>query len=214
MNYIDTKFIKKDSEILDVGCGSGQLLNILLDIGFVNLTGIDPYIDESIIDDNIKILKKNITEVDDQYDLVLFNHSFEHIPNQLEALTNLSEILKKDGITIIRMPVKTNYIWKRYGVNWVQIDAPRHFCIHTLRSFNLLIKKTPLIVKEIIFDSYEFQFWASEQYKRDIHLKSSNSFSINPESSIFTKKEIIEYKKMAQELNKKSQGDMATFILG
>ncbi len=38
--------IKFRDRILDVGCGNGSLLAQLLKIGFTNLTGVDPFINE------------------------------------------------------------------------------------------------------------------------------------------------------------------------
>jgi len=201
--------INYNSKILDVGCGSGNFLYSLNKIGFKNLTGIDPYINKDIIDGNIKILKKTIHELpnNEKYDLIISNHSFEHISNQLETLTKVSKILSGNGTCLLRMPIKTEYIWKHYGTNWVQIDAPRHFFLHTPKSFKLLVKISGLLIKDVIFDSTEFQFWGSEQYKKNIPLLAENSYSKNPDKSIFTKKEIEKFKKRAKELNMRKQGD-------
>ena len=207
--------INYNSRILDVGCGAGNLLYSLREIGFKNLVGVDPYIDKDVMDRDVKILKKTIHELPDnqKFDLIIFNHSFEHIPDQLETLLKVRKILSEKGVCLIRMPIKTEYIWNRYGVNWVQIDAPRHFFIHTLKSFELLAEKSGLLIQDVIFDSTEFQFWGSEQYKGDIPLTAENSYSVNPKKSIFTKKQIREFKKMANELNRNKQGDQACFYL-
>lgn len=148
-----------------------------------------------------------------KFKLIIFNHLLEHIPDQLETLAKVTEILSEDGICFIRMPIKTEYIWNRYGVNWVQIDAPRHFFLHTLRSFELLAKKSDLVIQDVIFDSTEFQFWGSEQYQREIPLEAENSYSVKPKKSIFTSKQINKFRKIAEELNKKNQGDQAAFYL-
>lgn len=216
LDMISKTKISHNSRILDVGCGSGNLLYSLNEIGFKDLVSIDPFIDNEIKEKNIEIFKKTIHEISDieKFDLVIFNHSFEHIPDQLETLLKVCKILSNSGICLIRMPIKTEYIWNRYGINWVQIDAPRHFFIHTLRSFKLLTENSGLTIQEVIFDSTEFQFWGSEQYKRGIPLNSENSYSVNPEKSIFTAKQIKEFKKMAKELNKNKQGDQAAFYLG
>lgn len=204
-----------NSSILDMGCGAGNLLYSLNKMGFKNLVGVDPYIDEDIIDGNIKILKRTINNLPNnkKFDLIISNHSFEHISNQLEILVKISKILSENGACLLRMPTKTKYIWDQYGINWVQIDAPRHFYLHSIKSFKLLVEKSGLKLNDIIFDSTEFQFWGSEQYKQNIPLKAKNSYSVNPEKSIFTKEQIVKYKKLAKELNKNGQGDQAAFIL-
>lgn len=204
-----------NSRILDVGCGAGNLLYSLKDIGFKNLVGVDPYINGDVIDADVKILKKTIYKLLDnqKFDLIIFNHSFEHISDQLETVVKVSKILSENGVCLIRIPIKTEYVWNRYDVNWVQIDAPRHFFIHTIKSFAYLAKKVGLLIKNITFDSTEFLFWGSEQYKSGIPLRAEDSHSVNPQKSIFTKKQIIEFKKMAEELNRQKQGDQAAFYL-
>jgi SAM-dependent methyltransferase len=203
-----------NSRILEVGCGKGGLMATLRDLGFKNVLGVDPYSHEKVTED-IEILRSTVHEISDtqKFDLIIFNHSFEHIPDQLATLVKVSRILSDGGTCLIRMPVKTDYIWNRYGVNWVQIDAPRHFFLHTLNSIELLAKKAGLLIENVIFDSTEFQFWGSEQYKKNIPLKAENSYWVNPEKSIFTPDQIREFGKMAKELNKNSQGDQAEFYL-
>jgi len=207
--------INFNSIILDIGGGAGNLLYSLKQIGFKNLTGVDPYINEEIIDGDMKIIKKTIYELPDnqKFDLIMANHSLEHISDQIETLLKIRKLLSENGVCLIRMPVKTEYIWERYGVDWVQIDAPRHFFIHTLRSFELLVKKSGLVIQDVIFDSTEFQFWGSEEYKKDISQRAENSYSINPRRSIFTAKQIRDFKKKAKELNMNKQGDQAAFCL-
>lgn len=165
--------------------------------------------------ENIKLLKKSIHQLrdDKKFDLLIFSHSFEHLEDPLETLKKAKNILSDNGTLIIRMPIKTANIWKIYGINWAQIDAPRHFFIYTTKSFKILLKKSDLNLEKVVFDSTEFQFWGSEQYKRGISLKANNSYEKNPKKSIFTKKQIKEYKKHAKILNNKNCGDMAIFVI-
>ena len=208
--------MNKDLKILDVGCGAGELLYSLSELNFKNLVGIEPFMNkEEIADKNLRILKKTLHDLNNnsKFNLIIFRHSFEHMFDQLEILLKTSKLLSENGKCLIKMPLKGEYIWNRYGTNWVQIDAPRHFLIHTIESFNLLIEKTDLKIQKVIFDSTEFQFWGSEQYKQDIALESEYSYAINPKKSIFTDEQIAEFKKKANELNGKKIGDQATFIL-
>lgn len=206
--------IRSNSKILDVGCGAGNFLFQLKELNFKDLTGIDLYLEKEIYAKNFKILKKSIHQLPDnhKFDLIIFSHSFEHMKDPFETLTKVKSILSKNGTCIIRIPVKTDYIWNQYGVNWVQIDAPRHFFVYTLKSFNFLLNKTGFELQNVIFDSTEFQFWGSEQYKNNIPLKSSDSYAVNPAKAMI-KPKINQYKKDSKKLNKNNLGDQATFIL-
>lgn len=215
LHLISLAGITCNSKILDVGCGSGRFIYALKNLGIKDLTGVDPYISNEITNGNLRILKKKIFELPNniKFDIIIFNHSFEHITDQLATLNKVSRILTEKGVCLILMPVKTESIWNRYGKYWIQIDAPRHFIVHTLNSFDLLAKKANLIIQDIKFNSTDFQFWGSEQYKRNVSLYAKKSHLVNSRKSIFIKTQINEYRRMAENLNKNKQGDQAAFYL-
>ena len=80
---------KYSDTILDIGTGNGSLLTNLFKIGFTNLTGIDPFIEESKDYGQIKILKMDVFEVQEQYNLVMMHHSLEHMPEPKKVLHQL-----------------------------------------------------------------------------------------------------------------------------
>lgn len=212
------KWLKKikatyESSILDVGCGSGKLLFQLHRLGFKNLSGVDPFIEENIYENGVKIYKKDIYELDGTYDFIMMNHAFEHMENPVDILKKAYELLKPDSYLLIRIPVVESYCWQQYGVYWAPLDAPRHFFIHSAKSMKILSEQTGFEIKDIIHDGTALQFWGSEQYKRGISLMAENSYNINKHKSIFPKAKINEYKKRIEVLNKQRMGGDAAFYL-
>jgi len=206
--------LTESSAILDVGCGNGSLLYSLSKIGFKHLLGVDPYIKDDIEYENgLKIFKKSIHELDDKWDIIMFHHSFEHIPDPTETLQSVSRLLTKRGVCLIRIPTVSSYAWKHYRENWVQLDAPRHFFLHSIKSITLLAEKVNLNLEKVVYDSTYFQFWGSEQYIQDIPLTDPRSYSVDPSNSIFSDTEIAAFKQKAKELNSKNQGDACAFFL-
>lgn len=205
---LQEKAIKKTSAILDVGCGAGLLLQEMNNWGFKNLTGIDPFIEKDI--SNIvngrgyKVLKESAFEHNGFYDLIMLHHAFEHIDNPLQILKRLHEMLSPQGILLIRIPVSDCYVWRKYGINWFQIDAPRHFFLHTTSSMTLLSKEAEFVFKQVIYDSTEAQFIQSEKYCKDIPFFENLGF--------MPSNYLQNCKKQARLLNQMMDGDQACFL--
>ena len=203
----------KDS-ILDVGCGKGILLHKMKESGFENVLGIDPFIDETISYPNgLKIIKKNFNELEGKFDLIMFNHSFEHMENPLQVMKKSNELLKLNKTLLIRIPVADSYAFKHYKENWCSLDAPRHLFLHTKKSIKILAEQSGFEVKKISYDSRSWQLWGSEQYNINISLLDDRSYYISPKNSIFTKNQIDEFEKKTIDLNKNGEGDQAEFYL-
>lgn len=211
LNYVKPN---ENSKILDVGSGVGHTLLNLRECGFLDLTGIDPYIKNDIYYKNgVRILKKNIYELNSQYDIIIMDHSFEHMPRPLFIFQSLSSRLTTNGLIIIRIPTVSSFAWKYYKTNWVQLDAPRHLFLHSINSIEILAKMAELRVELVEYDSNSFQLWGSEQYKMDIPLCNEKSFLMSRRKSLFTRSNIGEYEKKSVELNANNNGDQFTVYL-
>ncbi len=202
-----------DSKILDFGCGSGELLRNLYHFGFRNLTGVDAFIEKDIFYPNgVKIYKRPLSEIKELFDLVMLHHSFEHLPNPLESLREIYELLPRGKFCLIRIPL-ANFAWQKYGVNWVQLDPPRHLFLFTEKSFRDLAEKAGFAVEKVVYDSESFQFFGSEQYLRDIAMNDERAFRGNIAESIFTPEQLREWEQAAARLNQENKGDQACFYL-
>ena len=196
-------------KILDIGSGSG---NLLLRLGYIsglnNFTGIDPFIEKDICHPNgIKVLKKDIFETDGEWDIVMFHHSLEHMPNPKEVLKKAFSLLKKGGLCMIAIPVCDSYAFRHYREDWVQLDAPRHLYIYSKKSCRLLAEEAGFRLESHCDNSTYFQFTGSELYRNDIPLNNSRS------ENFFSQKEIKKFAKKANELNKRGEGDQSVFYL-
>jgi hypothetical protein len=205
--------VSAGSKILDVGCGAGELLHQMAADGFTNLTGIDAFIHDETTDGPVKIQKKTIADVTDRYDFIMLNHSFEHMAEPLDELSRLFELLQDEGRLLIRIPIMGSYAWRRYSVNWVQLDAPRHLFVHTPESLRILAKAAGFQVLRTRYDSTDFQFWGSEQCERGIPLWSARSYAVNPRESGFSHDDIRRFERQAAVLNARGDGDSACFLL-
>ena len=206
-----------NSKILDVGCGGGKLIYELYLDGFTDLWGIDPFIPSSLSTDNLKVIKGELADITGNFDFIMLHHSFEHMADQLTALNNLFRLLKPQCYLLIRIPV-IGYAWRKYGVSWCQLDAPRHFYIHTTASMEILAKKAGFEIRKVVYDSTAAQFIASEDYQRNIspmdspcHLMAGNG--TEQEIPRLSEAEIKRFVDEAIRLNESNDGDQACFYL-
>jgi len=203
-----------DEPILDVGSGSGRDLLEMMHAGFSNLTGVDPYVEEDIeLGPGARVLAREVGEIRGPFAFAMMNHAFEHMGDPEQVLVELARLLPRGRLLLIRVPVAGKHAWREYGVDWVQLDAPRHLFIHSEQSMRLLAARTGFRIEEVRYDSTGFQFWASEQYRRNIPLNDERSFARSRARSIFSSGEVAEFEKMSGALNARGEGDQASFFL-
>lgn len=73
----------KNIKILDIGCGYGNNMFALLNLGFANVVGID--ISDEAINyckmNNLNVQKMNVTEYHgEKFDFIIMSHVLEHLP--------------------------------------------------------------------------------------------------------------------------------------
>ncbi|MFZ9263395.1 MAG: hypothetical protein ACO3AA_08685, partial [Chitinophagaceae bacterium] len=103
--------------------------------------------------------------------------------------------------------------WEHYKEHWIQLDPPRHLYLHSLESIEKLVSASNLKIKEIIFDSTEFQFIGSEQAKMGIALEDNRSYIKNKTTDLFSSAQINDFKKRAVELNSQKKGDQIAVVI-
>ena len=211
--WLEMAGLDRSASVCDVGCGNGDGLLDLRDDGFTNLVGADPFIAETARRDGILIHRATAEDVPGTYDLVTFNHSFEHVPDPLPTLRHARDLLASGGTLMLRTPAAGCWAWREYGTDWVALDAPRHTFIPSVEGLRAAAAEAGLEVFATVRDSTELQFWRSEQYRRDIPLLDPASHQADPHGSSFTRAQIRDWRKRAAELNAAGEGDtIATFL--
>jgi 2-polyprenyl-3-methyl-5-hydroxy-6-metoxy-1,4-benzoquinol methylase len=101
----------KTASVVDVGCARSETLRSLRNLGFSNLTGIDPSVKnvEYLKNKGINGIHATIKTVDTskQYEIVLFLAVLEHIQDLHQTLNTLYAITAVNGMLIITVPDMT-----------------------------------------------------------------------------------------------------------
>lgn len=154
--------LSRDATVLDIGCGGGGWLRMLAGAGFTRLTGADPYLSATIESGPIRILNAEVEEVEGRFDLVACSHALEHMADPETALRSMAALLSDEGWLLISIPLSGSYGWRRYGGEWVQLDAPRHAHLYSARGFKTLAARAGLDLRLTVFDSTAFMVLGSE----------------------------------------------------
>lgn len=206
--------LNESARILDVGCGAGRLLYLLNLAGFRRLKGVDQYIDAPRRYDNgVEIAAGTLGQVTGEFDLIMMHHLFEHVGDPIELLSQARARLAPHGTILLRTPMADSLAARHYGSDWVQLDAPRHVVVHTRRSLRHAAAAAGLEVAAVVCDSFEFQFWGSEQYRLNIPLNDEFSWNGPGAAKPFSKARVARWRRLSRILNWLGKGDQAAIYL-
>lgn len=164
-------FQTESKNILDVGCGTGDFLEICNSNNW-NVVGVEP--NESARKLAIKKLNasskiyKDIFELEhEQFDVITLWHVLEHVPDLDAYILQLKKLLKPKGVLIVAVPNYKSYDALYYKQFWAAFDVPRHLWHFSQKSIQLLFSKEKLEVVKTLpmkFDSFYVSL-LSEKYK-------------------------------------------------
>lgn len=114
--YLSPYFLDKDKtlNVLDIGCGLGQMLSYLKNKGFINLQGID-ISEESVSASKSKgLYVERIEDIRDyakkstsKFDRIIMSHVLEHLDKDsiIETLAYIKKfLLREDGLFFLMVP--------------------------------------------------------------------------------------------------------------
>jgi SAM-dependent methyltransferase len=115
--------------VLEVGCGGGELLAQFAARGW-QIYGLDPSPTATAAAER-RGASVHTGTLEDQpwpggFDLIVFQHSLEHIPDPVAAIRAAGELLAPRGQLIIDVPNWTSWQRRLFGNRWAMLDMPRH----------------------------------------------------------------------------------------
>lgn len=158
------KLLPEEATVLDVGCGSGELLSLLARFGprGWRLFGNDfnPTALESVAHLGIETIPGRFEdlEVDMRFDLIVLNQTLEHMEHPARVVRKAADLLKPEGILVVETPctegMDARLFRRRY---WGGYHIPRHWSLFSRSSVSSLLQANG-------FSGIEVRFLASPSF--------------------------------------------------
>jgi 2-polyprenyl-3-methyl-5-hydroxy-6-metoxy-1,4-benzoquinol methylase len=135
----------RGGRLLEVGCGSGNMLKGMADLGWrVEGVDFDPAAVENSRRKGLKVhigFLKDMRYAEDCFDAVTMSHLIEHVHDPLELLKECHRILRPGGRLALVTPNINSAGHRIYGSSWFHLDPPRHLRIFTVDSLRTLLQE-------------------------------------------------------------------------
>lgn len=162
---------KNSKSLLDVGCGTGDFLQVASNSGWT-ITGIEPSGKARAIANkktNNAVFDSGhlLTFEPKSFDVITLWHVLEHLPDLHGHLSRFQKLLKPDGVLIIAVPNYKSYDAEVYREFWAAYDVPRHlwhFSKETILRLACRNNMTLLKIAPLKFDAFYVSL-LSEKYK-------------------------------------------------
>ena len=187
---------EKDSgHILDLGANSGDFTVLMENNGF-KVTAVE--IDEDAVAKG-RELGRNIIQGDaftmdfpEKFDAIIMNHVLEHIPDLKDVSTNLSRLLKEDGVIFVNIPYYKGFFPRLMKENWGLWTPNTHVTFFTRKSIEKLFKanfqsismKTNTTCEPL----GEFSIKRPKEFIKNLMAKLAEIFSLGDELRVVLKK--------------------------
>lgn len=155
------KKYKDKGTLLDVGAASGITLEVMKDAGF-KVFGIEPNkkafnllkrkfgrdIYNGYLKDYLKINKQ-------KFNVVIYNHVFEHLEDPVAELRFIKQILRKDGLLVIGIPIRDNVVFYLRQKYWESLLPNQHIWHFAQKDIARLLANQGFKIVDFTFTNHE-----------------------------------------------------------
>jgi 2-polyprenyl-3-methyl-5-hydroxy-6-metoxy-1,4-benzoquinol methylase len=157
-----SKYITKESTILDIGCAEGGFLRFLQSRGYQKLWGIDLsdiYVEKAGKYRGLTVRKGSSDDIpfpDGTFDVVVIDQVLEHLTNLSATMKEILRVLKHDGVVCVSVPNALQYDeYSFFDFYWFLLkEHVQHFDVVHLRylfeKFGLVLLETSLATHKML----------------------------------------------------------------
>lgn len=142
---------REKGKLLDVGCGNGDFLLWMRQLGWqVEGIELDPIAGKIAIDRGLRVRLGKIQDADfapESFDAITMSHVAEHFSNPARIFEKLAPFLKPDGVLVSISPNPGAILRRLFGNKCYALDPPRHLFIPSARAYRRMCKSLDLQAK-------------------------------------------------------------------
>lgn len=138
-----TKYLKT-GKVLEIGCSTGLMLSLFQKKGFdVKGVEISKKAAEIARSRNIDVITQPFEKAkfNEKFDLIVLNHTLEHLENPLTVLQKAKTLLTPKGYLMIDLPNFDSPMAKLLKKRWPHLLPDEHLWHFTQKSYQVLFKK-------------------------------------------------------------------------
>jgi 2-polyprenyl-3-methyl-5-hydroxy-6-metoxy-1,4-benzoquinol methylase len=129
--YLSEVLRKSRGRVLDIGCGTGGLLQELVQKGCEGYgVELNPDSVKTCREKGLNVQCGELNTVnfpDDFFDTIIMWHVMEHLPSPKKAFNTVKRLLKPGGRFFIYSPNAGSYVARLFGVYWCGWHIPFHY---------------------------------------------------------------------------------------
>lgn len=141
-------------KLLDVGCGNGQFLATMREMGW-EVLGVEP--DGQAVKMAQKRFGLNVYEgalekiafPDDSFDAITMSHVVEHLSDPTGTLRECQRVLKRGGRLVLTVPNIESLGHRLYRESWRGLEVPRHLFLFSPSTLRGCVEQAGLQVLEL-----------------------------------------------------------------
>jgi 2-polyprenyl-3-methyl-5-hydroxy-6-metoxy-1,4-benzoquinol methylase len=163
------RFLPKDGNLLDVGCGAGYFLSVCKENGW-KIEGVE--VDDRARSKSETRIGQHVYQSLDaleasgkKFDVITLWHVLEHLHDVRSTFTRLKRLLNPSGSLILALPNLLSADAAYYRENWAAYDVPRHLSHFSPQSVSILATEHSMKLQArapMKFDAYYVDMLSEE----------------------------------------------------